>query len=168
MKLANPGFNLIASFEKCELEAYLDEAGIPTIGYGHTDGVEMGMKITKAEAERIFRQDLKRFERGVNECLAGCDYPVNQNMFDALVAFSFNVGTGAFRLSTMLKKIRRGDMRGASQEFLKWNKVTVPKKDRKGNVMRDEDGKIIYEKKESKGLTRRRLAEKRLFDAPAL
>lgn len=85
------GMELIKSFEGCRLKAYQDVAGIWTIGYGHTGNVRPGMSITQEQAETFLRADLKKFEQCINRCVA---VPLTQNMFDALVSFTYNVGTG--------------------------------------------------------------------------
>ena len=92
------GFELIKSFEGFRFTAYLCSAGVPTIGYGATyyandSKVKIGDKITKEQAEILLRKTVRDFEQNVNALLNGT--PVNQNQFDALVSFAFNLGTGA-------------------------------------------------------------------------
>lgn len=91
MKISDVGLQLIAKYEGCHLDAYLDPVGIPTIGYGHTAGVKMGMKISKDEALGFLRQDVFKAENSVNKYLN--KYNFSQNEFDALVSFAFNVGS---------------------------------------------------------------------------
>lgn len=140
MRTSNIGINLIREFENCKLVAYLCPAGVWTIGVGHTgsDVVE-GLKITQSQADDLLRQDLARFEAGVDGSVS---VELTQNMFDALVSLAFNIGLGAFQKSTLLKKLNAGDYLGASDQFLVWNKA----------------GGAI-----SKGLQRRRTAERKLF-----
>jgi len=141
VNISHKGVELIKLFEGCRLETYLDAADVPTIGYGSTGShVRMGMKITKEEAEQLLLDDLKRFEAGVSEQVT---VPLNQNEFDALVSFSFNVGLGALNRSTLLRMLNDGASKSVvASQFLRWNKV---------------NGKPL------EGLTRRRKAERALF-----
>lgn len=133
------GIDLITSFEGCRLTAYQDSVGVWTIGYGHTSGVYQGMTITEEEAIAFLRQDLKTAENAVN---SNVTYGINQNQFDALVSFTFNVGTGNFTSSTLLKKLNAGDVNGAANEFDRWIYA---------------GGQVL------EGLVRRRAAEKQMF-----
>lgn len=141
MKINEAGLNLIKDFEGCRLKAYLCPAGIWTIGYGHTQGVKPDMVINQLQAERFLKQDLKRFEDAVTSLVK---VPITPNQFSALVSFAYNVGTGALYDSTLLRKLNKKDYKGAANEFLRWNKA---------------GGKVLS------GLTRRRLAEKDLFES---
>lgn len=141
MKINEAGLNLIRDFEGCRLKAYLCPAGVWTIGYGHTQGVKPDMVISQLQAERFLRQDLKRFEEAVTSLVK---VPVTPNQFSALVSFAYNVGTGALYDSTLLRKLNKKDYKGAAAEFLRWNKA---------------GGKVLP------GLTRRRIAEKDLFES---
>ena len=131
--------SLIKEFEGLYLEAYLCPANKWTIGYGHTKTVRPGMKITERGAEELLRQDLAWCEDAVRE---NVKVPLTQNQFDALVSFVFNVGEGAFKKSTLLKKLNAGDYEGAANELLRWTRG---------------GGKVL------KGLVRRREAERQLF-----
>lgn len=133
------GINLIKSFESLRLEAYKDSVGVWTIGYGHTSGVYEGMKITEAQAEAYLRADLSTAENAVNTKVT---YSIVQHQFDALVSFTFNVGTGNFGGSTLLKKLNAGDVSGAADQFDVWIYA---------------GGKVLN------GLVNRRAAEKELF-----
>ena len=139
MNISQKGIDLIKKFEGLRLEAYRCPAGIPTIGYGTTKGVEMGIKITKDEAERLLKKDIEQFENGV---LSRLRVKVNQNQFDALVSFTFNVGVGNLRISTLLRKINSSDFLGASNEFKRW---------------------VFAKGRRLKGLERRRLMEAELW-----
>lgn len=138
------GLDLIKSFEGLKLTAYLCPARIPTIGFGHTKTVrpdDVGKKkITENEAERLLKADLVNFESSVNKLVK---VPLNQNQFDALVSFAFNVGSGALSTSTLLKKLNAKDYKGAADQFARWNKA---------------GGKVLN------GLVRRRAAEAALFN----
>lgn len=119
-RIGPKGLALIKRFEGLRLKAYKCPADVPTIGYGSTGPhVRMGMTITEAEAEKLLIDDLDRFERGVVN-LAGAMTP---SQFSALVAFSFNVGLGAFGTSTLLKKHLAGDHDGAADQFARWSKA---------------------------------------------
>jgi lysozyme len=140
MKTSQTGIDLIKQFEGCRLKAYLCPAGIPTIGYGHTHGVKIGDKITQELAELLLKDDLNsEFEYYVNNYSLN----INQNQFDALVSFVYNVGPGNFQKSTLLKKARKNpnDLTIAG-EFMKWTKA-------KG--------------KELPGLRKRRILESELY-----
>jgi len=140
MNISNKGVNLIKEFEGLELKAYKDSVGVLTIGYGSTGPhVTVGMTITESQAEVLLKKDLSRFEKGVDDLVT---VPLNQNQFDALVSFSFNLGLGNLKSSTLLRKLNSLDYIGAANEIPRWDKA---------------GGKIL------KGLTRRRLAEKELF-----
>ncbi len=147
MKISARGIELIKQFEGLELEAYQDIAGVWTIGYGHTGSdVEPGMRISEREAEALLRRDLKSRENAV-ENFTSVD--LNQNEFDALVSFVYNVGAEAYRRSTARRRLNRNDRLGAADALTWWNKATV------GGVLR-----------EIAGLTRRRAAERALFLTP--
>lgn len=91
MKISSIGIELIKRYEGCYLEAYKCPAGVWTIGYGHTKNVRAGMKITKVEAEQMLVQDLATYEAKVEKY--NKKYAWNQNEFDALVSFAFNIGS---------------------------------------------------------------------------
>ncbi|MEA3641301.1 MAG: lysozyme [Lamprobacter sp.] len=138
-RISQTGIDLIKRFEGLELQAYRDPVGIVTVGYGHTKTARMGQQISEAEAESLLRQDLEQFERCVSESVKA---PLEQSHFDALVSFAFNVGCGALKRSTLLKKLNALDYPGAADELPRWNQAG-------GRVLR--------------GLVRRRAAERDLF-----
>ena len=140
MKTSQEGINLIKKFEGCKLTAYKCPAGVWTIGYGHTDGVKKGQKITKARAEEYLKNDLIKYEKGVENLVK---VTLNQNQFNALVSFAYNCGLSALKTSTLLKKLNKKDYKGASNEFLRWNKAN---------------------RRVLEGLNTRRKAERDLFD----
>ena len=93
--IGKAGLALIKRFEGCRLAAYQCAAGVWTIGYGHTSGVRKGQTITQAQAEEYLRQDLRKFENYVNNpAYVPQTAQLNQNQFDALVSFAFNLGQG--------------------------------------------------------------------------
>ena len=140
MNISQKGIDLVKSFEGLELKAYKDSVGVLTVGWGSTGShVTAGMTITKEQAEQLLKKDLERFEEGVSDLVK---VPLNQNQFDSLVSFSFNLGLSNLKSSTLLKKLNASDYIGASKEFERWNRA---------------GGKVLN------GLTRRRIAERDLF-----
>lgn len=115
--LSQRGVDLIKGFEGLRLSAYKDSAGVWTIGYGHTSGVKPGQRISQAQAEQFLRSDVKWAEQAVRD---NVKVPISQNQFDALTSFTFNLGAGALKSSTLLKKLNAGDTAGAQAEFGKW------------------------------------------------
>ncbi|GHC19353.1 lysozyme [Aidingimonas halophila] len=139
MELSSAGLKLIQSHEGLRLEAYRDAVGIPTIGYGHTKTAEMGQEITEAQALELLQSDVESFEDAVRDAV---NVTITQNMFDALVSFAFNVGIGAFRDSTLLKKLNDHDYNGAADELLRWTKAGG--KELAGLVKRREDERDLF------------------------
>ena len=116
------GLTLIEHYEGCKLKEYLCQAGVPTIGTGHTKGVKVGDVITQDQADKFLSIDLKEAENAVN----AQKLDINQAQFDALVSFTFEEGAGAFAGSTLLKRIKNKESNTAiADEFAKWNKVKV-------------------------------------------
>ena len=140
MKISQEGLSLIKKFEGCKLESYRSSADVLTIGYGHTQGVFEGYKITQEKADELLQDDVCKFEVYVDYAV---DSKLNQNQFDALVAWTFNLGPGNLRESTMLKVLNNGDYESVPREMKRWNKAA---------------GKTLD------GLIRRRLAESLLFE----
>jgi len=120
MRTTTKGISLIQGFESLRTRAYRCPAGFWTIGYGHTLGVKAGDYIDIDKAAQLLAEDLREFEAVVNrECPS-----INQNQFDALVSFVFNVGSGNFQKSTLLRKIKAdADDSSIRQEFMKWTKA---------------------------------------------
>ena len=121
-KINASGLEIVKHFEGVRLKAYQDSVGVWTIGYGHTSmagepQVYAGMTITSAQAEAILKKDLGLFERGASDAVKGRATP---DQFSAMVSFSFNVGLGSLNSSTLLRKHKAGDIRGAANEFLRW------------------------------------------------
>lgn len=112
------GLMITESFEGCVLHAYRDVAGVLSIGYGHTGSdVQEGQVITQAQAEILLKADIASSVVVVNHMV---QVPLNQNQFDALVDFVFNVGQGNFYNSTLLRKLNAGDYAGAAEQFSAW------------------------------------------------
>ncbi|NDW10456.1 lysozyme [Dysgonomonas sp. 520] len=122
MKTSNSGVDFIRSHEGLVLTAYKCPAGVWTIGYGHTKGVKQGDRITEKEAIEYLKEDLEDSEKAVSSQ----NLKLNQNQFDALVSFTFNVGSGNFKSSTLLKKAKANPNDPTIRnEFAKWNKAKV-------------------------------------------
>lgn len=121
MRTSPAGVAAIQRFEGCVLHTYRCAAGVNTIGYGHTGPeVVAGLNWTRAEADAALVRDLGRFELAV---LGAIRKPMTQGQFDAMVSLAFNVGAAAFAQSTLAKKFNAGDIEGAGQQFIVWNKV---------------------------------------------
>jgi lysozyme len=145
MKTSKQGVDLIKHYEGLRLKPYMCSAGVPTIGYGSTyypDGIKVTMvdrQITEEEAETLLAATLLPFEREVDRMVA---VPISQGQFDALVSFSFNLGSNALRGSTLLKKLNRGDKDGAAAQFGVW--VNAAGKLLPGLVKRRESERKIF------------------------
>jgi|ERR1700722_3204942 len=141
MQYSKSGFALTERFEKCALTAYWDALGkVWTIGWGHIRGVTQGLTCSQAQADQWLAEDMACCEADVN---ANVTVPLNQDQFDALCDFSFNLGCSALNSSTLLKELNAGDFQGAAQEFQKWDHA---------------GGAVVA------GLLTRRLAEAQEFD----
>lgn len=145
MRTSERGKILIKGHEALRLFAYRDIGGVPTIGWGHTTNVFVGQHIDEATAEQFLDQDVGLVDACINSCVK---VPLTQNQFDALASFTFNLGCGALRDSTLLEKLNAGDYRGAAEEFKRWNKAKI------GGVLTVVDG-----------LTARRERERALFES---
>lgn len=143
MKCSDAGVAMIQQFEGVRLVAYHDSVGIPTIGYGHIRDVKMGDTCSPEQAVAWLREDLGQAEDCVNKAVK---VPIEQNQFDALCSFVFNLGCGALNSSTLLHKLNERDYDGAAQEFGHWNHA---------------GGQVVA------GLTRRRTAEAERFTEQA-
>jgi lysozyme len=127
MKVSEKGKEIIMKHEGVRLKAYLCPAKIPTIGWGNTTyengtKVKIGDEITLERAKSLFNLIISRFEKSVLTALKGTK--VNQNQFDAIVSFTYNVGAGNLNKSTLLKKViaNPNDLT-IRDEFMKWNKA---------------------------------------------
>ena len=146
MKISNK--DLIKESEGLRLKAYLPTPhDVWTIGWGHTKGVRPWMTITKEQAEQYLTEDLEWVEEVLRTQVK---VPLNQNQYDALASFVFNLGGTNFANSTLLRKLNAGDYKGAADEFPKWNK------------QRQKNGKMVA----LAGLTKRREEERNLFLEP--
>lgn len=143
MYISDKGLYLIKKYEGFSGKAYQDVVGVWTIGYGSTKvngkGVVPGSRISETEASIELSTVANAFLKDVALHIS---HPVNQNQIDAIASFIYNVGPGAFKKSTMLRKLNAGDIQGAAKEFLRWNKA---------------GGRVFN------GLTKRRQEEMNLF-----
>lgn len=129
MKTSAAGRALIEQREGRRLAAYADSVGVPTIGVGHTGRmsppkVTPGMTITEAECDAMLATDLAPVEAVIN---AAVKVPISQNEFDALASLGFNIGAAGLRGSTVVEKLNQGDVQGAADAFLNWEKPAVLK-----------------------------------------
>ena len=123
MKTSENGLAFIMESEGCVLQIYDDPAGYPTIGVGHlitAEDPDFSEGITELEAMGILAQDVRRFEMAVNEYV---EVWLTQNQFDVLIDFAFNVGVRAFRNSTLLKVLNRGEYNEVPKQLKKWIKA---------------------------------------------
>lgn len=137
MRTSQDGISLIQGFEGCRLTSYQDGGGVWTIGYGRTAGVCAGMTITMDEANDFLVEDLVQTENFVNVYVT---VPLSQHQFDALVSFTYNLGSGSLKRSTLLRLLNLGQYQNAADELLKWdhdNGVRVPGLTRRRNTERD-------------------------------
>lgn len=154
-RMTKDGIDLIKSFEGCAFQAYQDQEGRWTLGWGRARGIKQGDTCTQNEANLWLMEDIAIFEALVLHCVQ--NVTLTDNQLSALISFTFNVGIGKPTIkdgfeylkmggpSTMLKCILAGDFNGAAEEFPKWDW---------------EAGK------QCGGLYRRRMAEKLLFEKP--
>lgn len=153
MRTSEKGRKLIEEFEGLSLTAYQTNLGngkydVPTIGYGHTTAagppeVKMGMVITEDLADKILADDLKAVETQVFNAI---HVPVNQNQFDCIVSFTFNLGIGNLQQSSLLKRLNQGDY-DIGTEFNKW---------------------VLAQGQVLPGLVRRRQREKTLWESSVI
>lgn len=150
-KTSTSGRDLVKQYEGWSAVQYHgkeDKPGVMTIGWGHVIlPHEVFGTITVEQGEELLTHDLVFAEHSVNTYVCT---PINQNEFDALVSFTFNLGEGALRMSTLLKLLLVGDKMNAAEEFVKWDHKQQP------------DGSFV----EVPGLKARRLREKALFLTP--
>ena len=143
MKCSQEGLSLIKKFEGLRLKAYKCSANVLTIGYGHTGGVKETDKITLEEADSLLKKDIAKFEEYVSDNVM---VKLNQSQFDALVAWTFNLGPGNLRESTMLKKLNNQEYESVPFEMRRWNKAGGKTLD--GLIRRREAESLLFESKE--------------------
>jgi len=143
MRLSTSARGKLKRLEGFRGVAYIPVPGdVPTLGYGFTKGVQLGDKMTEAQADARLVSELVPYEQAVER---GCTNPPNQNEFDAMVLLCFNIGIAAFLKSTVLKCHNKGDHQAAARAFGLWNKSSG----------------VVYA-----GLTRRRAEESALYLTP--
>jgi len=143
MKCSQEGLALIKKFEGCRLKAYRCSANVLTIGYGHTGGVKEDDTITQPEADKLLENDIAKFEEYVSDNVI---VELKQYQFDALVAWTFNLGVGNLRSSTMLKKLNESDYDSVPSEMKRWNKAAGKTLD--GLIRRRKAEGLLFENKE--------------------
>lgn len=122
MKLSDAGRARLKTYERLSLQAYKDQGGEWTIGWGHTGPeVKDGLGWTQKQCTAQFDRDVaERAEVHVNEAVK---VPLSQGQFDALCSLCFNIGGSRFRGSTLVKKLNAGDVLGAARQFVRWKLV---------------------------------------------
>lgn len=141
MKPSQACVDLVKASEGLRLTAYRDSAGILTIGYGSTGGIKPGQTITQAEAEEMLVDDLDEAAEGVRKLVT---VPLTQGQFDALVSFTFNLGFGRLRDSTLLRLLNQRKYGEAAAQFKFW---------------------VMAAGETLPGLVKRRAAERALFES---
>lgn len=131
--------SIIKKYEGVELTAYKGLGGHWLIGYGHNAGIQKGMTISMKKSEKYLRTDLIQFEKDVARLVT---VPVTHNEFSAMVCLTYNIGSGNFAKSTVLREVNNGNTALAADAFLMWNKA---------------NGKVLPQ------LKRRRESDKALF-----
>ena len=140
MEISQEGLSLIKKFEGCKLQSYKCAAGVWTIGYGSTNGIEEGMEISQERADMLLLEDVEVFEKAVNELV---EVPLEQNQFDSLISWTFNLRPTNLKNSTLLKVLNNKNYDEVPTQIKRWNKA---------------GGKVLQ------GLIRRREAEALLFE----
>ena len=136
------GMKLLKEFEGFKTDAYQDIVGVWTIGYGFTDNVKPGDKLTRAQADKYLLKELKTYEAAVKST---CTLEPNENQLAAMTCLAWNIGKDGFKKSTVVKAHNRGDFQDAARAFGLWKKA---------------GGKVVS------GLVRRRVAEASLYLTP--
>lgn len=140
MRPSSKCVQLIKTFEGCRLDAYQDQGGVWTVGYGQTGpGIVEGTHVSQGVAEAMLKDTLSQLGNDIYDIIG---WRCNQNQYDALISLVYNIGLEAFKKSKMLQCILSYRLPEAAEEFIRWNHVSG----------------IVNE-----GLTRRREAEKALF-----
>ena len=140
MNISQEGLSLIKKFEGCELEAYKCAAGVWTIGYGSTKGVKEGDTVSQEEADKLLLHEMEEYEGYINDMV---NVDLEQNQFDAMVSWVFNLGPANLKASTLLKVLNAKEDDDLPAQIKRWNKA---------------GGKVLQ------GLIRRREAEALLFE----
>lgn len=142
MHISQEGIDLVKKFEGCKLEAYQCAAGVWTIGYGSTHGVQKGDTWSQEKAEMMLIDELEEYGKYVEELVT---LPLNQCQFDALTSWTFNLGPSNLQSSTMLQVLNQGDYEGVPYQIKRWNKVNGQVND--GLIRRREAEALLFEGK---------------------
>ena len=134
------GIDSIKAWEKCRVKAYRDSGGVPTIGWGHTSGVQMGMTWTQAQCDQVFEQELTSFWKSVFSLIK--DVYTTNGQAGAMLSLAYNIGVHGFQNSSVLRHHRKMEYLLAADSFLLWVK---------------DDGNFIQ------GLYNRRVSERNLY-----
>lgn len=143
MKISQEGIALIKHYEGCKLESYQCSAGVWTIGFGSTKNVKEGMSIDAEKAEQLLVKDLAIFEKEVANLVS---VPLEQNQYDAIVSWTFNLGSSNLKASTMLKVLNNGVYEAVPEQLKRWNKVKGVVND--GLVKRRKSEALLFEGKD--------------------
>ena len=138
--ISEKGKSLIKDFEGFRTHAYQDSVGVWTIGYGHTKGVTPDMVISAEQGDEMLADVLKEYENYVDTLVT---VPLEQNQYDALVSWVYNLGPTNLRSSTLLRVLNEGEYEKVPSEIRRWNKA---------------GGKVLA------GLKKRRDAEAEMFE----
>jgi len=139
MKTSKEGVSLLKKFEGCKLRTYLDAVDVPTIAYGRTKDVKIGDICTQQQAEDWLEEELVEYEGYVEKAVT---VPLEQNQFDALVSWTYNLGPSNLTRSSMLRVLNASDYDNVPEQIMRWNKA---------------GGRVLA------GLVRRREAEAEMF-----
>jgi len=139
MNISEEGLSLLKKFEGCRLEAYLCSANVPTIAWGRTKNVYLGDTCTQEQANEWLKEEMPEYEGYIND---NVEVELNQNQFDAMVCWVYNLGAGNLRSSTLLKVLNNGEYDEVPSQIKRWNKA---------------GGRVL------EGLIRRRDAEAAMF-----
>lgn len=145
MRMSKQGYDLIKAFEGYFQRPYLCPAGYPTVGYGHVivKGEDFSAGLTEEEANDLLHKDMFSYEQAVLRLIR---VPLTQSQFDALVSFTYNLGSGALQRSTLRQKINRGEHEDVPVEMLKW--IWAGGRKLKGLLRRRQAEGVLYAKKE--------------------
>jgi lysozyme len=144
------GLQLLKKLEGCRLTAYVDQAGVWTIGYGHTGHeVVPGLCWTQSHADAALQDDVEQFSGSVDNLV---ETDLNDNQFSALVIFAYNIGLAAFSASTALRHVNADDFASVPPAMMLWDKIHDP---------------TSHQLVVSPGLVARRQAEIKLWNTPA-
>lgn len=137
----NKAGRLIAEFEGFSSTVYRCQAGVPTIGFGHTRGVVDGQTITKEDALRLLMSELSTLQKALASVI---HVDVTEGQFVAILSLVYNIGMGNFRTSTLLRELNKENFVNAGNEFARW---------------------IYVKRQPNEGLMRRRAKEREVFDS---